>query len=284
MHTCTQGIVSAADRSTQSAGLPGVVLHGLVQSDAAINPGSSGGPWFNALGQVIGVTAAIKTGTQSIGFAVPVSAVRQTVPEMLDVERRCGLTTGLELQFTPPCVVSAVAAGSPAAALGIQPRDVLELLDGKPIQDRYDFDLALLDRRPGEKLRLDWRRQNQSQGGDLVLAARAKPDGAALLKYYYGLTAVPLDPEKAIATGMRVHRGVVVAAVNPGPPYDRLPTPPLPGDVLARINNIRPRDLDHVGFLLDRIKPGEPVHFVFLRVKDHVPTRVDMVLTLTKKP
>jgi hypothetical protein len=58
----------------------------------------------------------------------------------------------------------------------------------------------------------------------------------------------------------------------------------LPGDVLARINNIRPRDLDHVGFLLDRIKPGEPVHFVFLRVKDHVPTRVDMVLTLTKKP
>ena len=52
--------------------------------------------------------------------------------------------------------------------------------------------------------------------------------------------------------------------------------------MLARINSIRPRDLDHVGLLLDRVKPGEPVHFVLLRMKDHVATRIDIVLTLTK--
>ena len=69
----------------------------------------------------------------------------------------------------------------------------------------------------------------------------------------------------------------------PARPYDTLQTPPLPGDVLARINNIRPEDLDHVGFLLDRVKLGEPVHFVLLRMKEHVATRVDMVLTLGKK-
>ena len=50
-HTCTQGIISAAHRSTQLAGLPGVTLHDLIQSDAGINPGSSGGPWFNVLGR-----------------------------------------------------------------------------------------------------------------------------------------------------------------------------------------------------------------------------------------
>ena len=51
LHTCTTGIISAADRTTQPAGLPGVTLHGLIQTDASINPGSSGGPWFNVLGR-----------------------------------------------------------------------------------------------------------------------------------------------------------------------------------------------------------------------------------------
>jgi hypothetical protein len=52
--------------------------------------------------------------------------------------------------------------------------------------------------------------------------------------------------------------------------------------VLARINGIRPRNLEDVGLLLDRVKGGEPAHFVLLRVKDHVATRVDMTLTLRK--
>ena len=56
----------------------------------------------------------------------------------------------------------------------------------------------------------------------------------------------------------------------------------MPGDVLARINNIRPRDLDQVGMLLDRVKPGEQIHFVLLRMKDHEASRVDIVLTLAK--
>ena len=149
-HTCTQGIISAANRSTQSAGLPGVTLQGLIQSDAGINPGSSGGPWFNVLGQVIGVTTAIKAGSQNIGFAVPVSAVRQTMPDMLDAERRYGLATGLDLQLPSPCVVRGVTPGSPAALSGIQPGDILARLDEKPIEDACDFQLALIDRKPGE--------------------------------------------------------------------------------------------------------------------------------------
>ena len=56
----------------------------------------------------------------------------------------------------------------------------------------------------------------------------------------------------------------------------------MPGDVLARINDIRPRDLDQVGMLLDRVKPGEPIHLVLLRMKDHEASRVDIVLTLSK--
>jgi serine protease Do len=282
MHTCTQGIVSAANRSTQSASLPGVVLHGLIQSDAGINAGSSGGPWFNVLGQVIGITTAIRAGTQNIGFAIPVGTLRQVLPDMLDVEHQESLVTGLELQPQGPCAVLAAVPGSPAAAACLQHGDILARLDDKPVDDRCDFCLALLGRKPGETLKLELRRQEKLLRGSLVLGARPKPDGAALLQQRYGLTAVPLDAEKAHATAMRVNRGVVITAVNPAAPYTKLQTPPQPGDVLARINDIRPRDLDHVGQLLDRLKPGDTVHFVLLRMKDHVAMRVDLTLTLNK--
>ncbi len=124
MHTCTSGIISAANRETTPNALPGVILHGLIQTDASINMGSSGGPWFNVLGDVIGVTTALKAGSTNIGFGIPVSAVRHTLPDMLDVERLYGIYTGVNTQALPqePCAVANVAARSPAAAAGIQNR------------------------------------------------------------------------------------------------------------------------------------------------------------------
>jgi serine protease Do len=283
MHSCTQGIISAANRATKSRELGGINLYNLLQSDASVHPGSSGGPWFNALGQVIGVTAAIKTGAPNIAFAVPVSAVRQIVPEILDAERRYNLATGLELQLQSPCLVQAVAAGSPAATAGVEAGDILARLDGKPIEDACDFQLALVNRQPNEALKLEWWRKEQLLSGSLVLAARPKPSGEAILRERYGMAAAPLVADKASSMGLRVNRGVVITAIAPGPPYNQMPNAPAAGDVLARINDVRPRDLDHVGFLLDRVKLGEPVHFVLVRMKDHVATRVDMVLTLGKK-
>ncbi|MGA2032482.1 MAG: trypsin-like peptidase domain-containing protein [Thermoguttaceae bacterium] len=281
-HTCTAGIVSAAGRSVQTTGLPGITLHDLIQTDAGLNPGSSGGPWFNVLGRVIGITTSMQAGSQAIGFAVPVAALREVLPDMLDVERRYGLAVGLELLPMEPCTVAGVAPGSPAAAAGIQSGDILQKLNGKPLDGRCDFHLALVGHRPGDRLQLELWRKDRVLNGLLVLAARAKPDGAALLQQRYGLTAVPLNEAKAHATALRVYRGVIITAVAAGTPYEKLQSPPLPGDVLARINDIRPRNLDHVGLLLDRIKPHEPVHFVLLRMKDHVATRIDITVTLEK--
>ena len=84
--TCTTGVLSAVGRVTAPIGLPGVLLQGMIQTDAAINPGSSGGPWFNAIGEVIGITSAQKRGSENIAFGIPVEAIRHSLPEMLDVE------------------------------------------------------------------------------------------------------------------------------------------------------------------------------------------------------
>jgi serine protease Do len=278
LSTCTTGVLSAVGRATRPSGLPGITLYGMIQTDAAINPGSSGGPWFNALGEVIGVTAAQKMNAENIAFGIPVATIRQTLPEMLDVEGGQGITTGLRLLPSGPCRVTAVLVGSPAAIAGIQQGDVLTKVDLRPLAGRLDWCFELLGRKPGESLKLDFSRGGAPMHTTLVLGNRPKPDGAALLKARYGLTAVPLDKAKADATSLRVRRGVVITEVAKGPPwnYDKLQSPPLPGDVLARIDSIRPRGLDHVGLLLDRIPPKHQVVMVLLRKTGDTVTRVDL--------
>ena len=86
---------------------------------------------------------------------------------------------------------------------------------------------------------------------------------------------------------LRVNRGVAISAVVPGAvPYNKLPGAAPAWGRVGSDQQHPPRDLDHVGQLLDRVRPGEPVHFVLLRVvphgKDRVAVRVDMTLTLTK--
>jgi serine protease Do len=281
--TCTAGILSATGRDAASSGLPGITLHNLLQTDAAINQGSSGGPWFNVLGQVIGVTAAIKVGAQNIGFAVPVDAVRQTLPAMLDAERRYGLVTGIEFRGLEPCTVGTVAAASPAAQIGLKPGDVLTKLDARPLYGRADFELGLIDRKPGEAIKLQLLRKEKLFETSLVPAARPKPNGRALLEQLYGLKAMNLTREKAQVWDLRVRRGVEIIGVT-ADKYSNIAKPPKVGDVLAVINGIRPRDLEHVGFLLDQIKLGEPTHFILLRMDSGQKIRMDMQVTVKAIP
>jgi serine protease Do len=275
LYTCTTGVLSAVGRNVRLADVPGVTLQNLIQSDAAINPGSSGGPWFNAVGEVMGLTTVMRKDSENIAFAIPVAALRRFLPEMLDVERRYGLVTGLEVAADGPCRANAVAPGSPAAKAGIRAGDVITRLGDRPIPTSADFHMSLIGRKPGETLPLQFARDGKSQEASLVLASRSKPDGAALLKKKLGLEAAPLEPSKAKTMGLRVARGVVVTAVESSF-YEKLEHRPQPGDVLARIGWIRPRDLDHVGLLLEKARSKEPLSLVFLRRDADFGTRIDI--------
>jgi len=281
MSTCTTGVVSALARQTSLLDVEGVTLHDMIQTDAAINPGSSGGPWFNVLGEVIGLTASMKRGSQNIGFAVSAASLRKRVPEMLDVQRRYGLVTGLSLAPDSPCRVAEVLPDSPAARAGIQADDLVVKLADNPVPTVLDFHLALIGRKPGQTLAVEMLRRQQPVTLSLTLEARPKPDGAALLEEKLGLTAAPLDHEKVEAMGLRVARGVVVTAVDPDR-YQRVEHPPAVGDVLARINHIRPRDFDHLGLILEKIEPGQQVPVVLLRRQNDTSTRIDMNYVVPK--
>lgn len=128
-HTLTTGVVSALGREVQGYG--GVTIRDMIQTDASINPGNSGGPLLDSGGYLIGMNTMIfsKTGSSAgIGFAVPVSAVRRVVPQVIQTGRV--QVPGIGIEPLPDhyaaragiagVVVTRVFPGSPAQLAGIR--------------------------------------------------------------------------------------------------------------------------------------------------------------------
>lgn len=138
------GVVSALDRTLPAAA--GRALEGLVQTDAAINPGSSGGPLLDAHGTVVGITTAIIPRARGIGFAIPAQTVGWVVAMLLKqgrIERpRLGVAArGVELPAgraialgqSRAVEVLEVASGSPAEQAGLKQGDLALRANGKPV-------------------------------------------------------------------------------------------------------------------------------------------------------
>jgi S1-C subfamily serine protease len=144
--TVTAGVVSALGRSLRSQS--GRLIDDVIQTDAALNPGNSGGPLVSSAGEVIGVNTAIIAAAQGICFATSIDTAKLVVGQLLRHGRvRRGyigvagqntplprrLVRHFELPVESGVRVMSVEAGSPAAAAGIEEGDVLVAWDGKPI-------------------------------------------------------------------------------------------------------------------------------------------------------
>jgi S1-C subfamily serine protease len=156
-HTVTSGIVSALGRSLRSS--VGRMMDNVIQTDAALNPGNSGGPLLDSRGRVIGVNTAIIPGAQAICFAVAVSSAKFVFSQILAhgrVRRAfIGLSAAtvpisrrvarfLDVEQSSATRVSEVRPGSPAAIGGIRAEDLVIGIDGMPIRNVDDL-LRLLD-------------------------------------------------------------------------------------------------------------------------------------------
>lgn len=177
----TAGIVSGKNRASDSpAGWRQV---GMIQTDAALNPGNSGGPLLNAAGQVIGINAqAVSRGFGGIGLAVPINTARRLLPDMIagvTVQHPwLGISGGAlsaqaaetyRLPVSKGIVVNEVMANSPAQAAGLQgmtqtysgdavPGDIITAVDGRPVASVEELSEYLMTRRPGDRVVLTvWR-------------------------------------------------------------------------------------------------------------------------------
>jgi serine protease Do len=168
--TVTVGVVSATDRDL-SAGRNGRLYRDMIQTDAAINQGNSGGPLVNAAGEVIGVNTAIYTesgGSIGIGFAVPARRAVRILDELrtsgtVDRSYYTGMyvnnvdervARALDLDRTRGVLVRDLDPNSPAAEAGVQPYDVIVAIEGEPIDTRDDYVARIYDFRPGDRVQV----------------------------------------------------------------------------------------------------------------------------------
>ena len=147
-HTVTAGIVSALGRTLRSRN--GRLIENVIQTDAALNPGNSGGPLVDSRGRVVGINTAVIAWAQGLCFAVPVNTAKWVADTLIREGRvRRGylgvsahnapvapdVVARLQLPVKTGVRVAAVESGSPAAVAGIRPGDILVALDRAVLED-----------------------------------------------------------------------------------------------------------------------------------------------------
>ena len=187
-NTVTAGIVSGLHREIPGSAAEGQSLVELLQTDAAISPGNSGGAVVNGAGEVIGVSEAYippSSGAVSLGFAIPAATVVDVAEQLRTNGRAEHAFAGIEqtpitpqianqlgLPNTDGAVVLSVVRAGPADQAGMRPGDVLTAFDGKPVRTPEDFLAALRPHRPGDVVTATVRRGTQTQQLSLTLAGR----------------------------------------------------------------------------------------------------------------
>ncbi len=200
--TLTTGIISALGRTLKTGS---GIIDEVIQTDAAINPGNSGGPLLNTRGEVVGINTLIYSQvgeSAGVGFAVPVSAIKQVVPDLLQHGEVLRPWFGVQGQELSPqlaralgdlpvkegFLVEQVESGSSAQRAGIRGGtrrvffrnfhpvivggDILVSLDGKPTRSASDILRIVQDKRPSEKIAIIFYRGHQKIEETIELVGR----------------------------------------------------------------------------------------------------------------
>jgi serine protease DegQ len=187
-NTATAGIISGLGRAIPADGAQGQPLVDLIQTDAAISPGNSGGALVNGAAAVIGVNEAYippASGAVSLGFAIPSATVVSVVDQLLRAGRARHAYLGIEpttltadtakqlgADATGGVVVQAVGEGGPAAAAGLRPGDIIVSIGGTPTPTTSELYQALRDHKPGDKVEVQIIRDGVKQPLKVTLGDR----------------------------------------------------------------------------------------------------------------
>jgi serine protease Do len=271
------GVVSAVARQLKPED-PMVYL----QTDAPINPGSSGGPLVDDGGKVVGINTFIVSqsgGNEGVGFAAPSNIVKNVVQQLRDSGRvRRGvigvraqtvtpmLASGLRLSRNWGVVLSDVLPGGPAARAGLQPGDLVLALDSKPMENGRQFEVNLYRRRLGEQVTLQVERGEQTFSYKVAVVERPDDPERFLdrvtpernLVPRLGILGIDVGAEiMELLPKLRQENGVVVAASSADAPHweERFE----PGDVIHALNGARVRNLEELRASAAKLKPGDAV-------------------------
>ncbi len=252
--TATQGIVSAKGRS-----LPGESYVPFIQTDAAVNPGNSGGPLFDSAGRVVGINAQIYSrsgGFQGLAFAIPLDVALHVKDQIVAHGRvehaRLGVSTqdlsaplasSFGLGSPDGALISSVFPGSAAEKAGLKAGDVITAIDGKPVHVAGDLSSRVGLARPGERMTLSvWRDKANTEVK--VTLGRAEPEraqtAAAGEGATLGMAVRPLAPAELREAGL--DHGLLIEQVSGAAQLAGIE----PGDVLLALDGKPVRNIEQV--------------------------------------
>ena len=185
-NTVTVGVVSATGRSIDTGN--GYQIEDLVQTDAAINQGNSGGPLVNLAGEVIGVNTLVVRGNaggqiaEGLGFAVPVNTAQAVAQQIIEKGYFARPYLGISFQPINPAIaarynlpaqwgvyITRVAERSPASQAGMQEGDIIIKLGDIPIDESHSYVNALFEYNPGDQVTLEVVRGDETTQVEIIL-------------------------------------------------------------------------------------------------------------------
>jgi serine protease Do len=283
-HSVTVGVVSSKGRKIWDAS-----FDAYIQTDAAINPGNSGGPLINASGEAVGISSAVSTEGQGIGFAVPINVARDIIEQLRSRGRVSRGYLGVQLHELEPDLQRLVGARTPRGVLvldvmpgnageaaGLRRYDVITGVSGQEVEDGDHLVRAISSKQPGSSVTLTVLREGRELSLQARLSERAEaeasrdesprpagesvPAGDAL-----GLSVAPLDDAAGTRASLGVpvdRRGVVVKDVfGLSPGSDVL----APGDVVVEVNRQPTPDLPSYRRVVAALHPGDGAYLFVYR-------------------
>lgn len=256
--TVTVGVISALGRSLR---VEGQWYENLIQTDAAINRGNSGGPLLNINGEVIGINTAILSppvgnipfmGNIGIGFAIPINEAKNVLPDLLshgglprgwlgvsmqsldeELAKRYGLKT------TQGALVNCVFKGSPADNAGLTVGDVVLKLNEITIKNKEHLQQMVQNLTPGTKATLGLSHRLEKKSVPVTIKEQTKN---AILKTWRGICVSAITEEiLGDFSYLENKKGVLVSEVSENSPADRQGV--VIGDVVKEINGAAVRDI-----------------------------------------
>jgi serine protease Do len=273
-HSVTVGVVSSKGRKIFD-----VSFDSYIQTDAAINPGNSGGPLINAAGEAIGISSAVTTQGQGIGFAVPINVARTILHQLRTRGRVSRGYLGVQLQEIDPdlqkligletprgAMVVDVVAGGAGERAGLKRYDVITAVSGQEVDDGGRLVHAISSRAPGSPVTLSVYRDGRplsllarlaERGPDAAASAppREDADRAAERGDALGLVAKELDAKTRAELRVPDDRaGVVVEEVRGlSAGADALAA----GDLVVEVNRRPTPDLPAYRRMVASLPPGD---------------------------
>jgi serine protease Do len=276
-NSVSMGIVSAVERQPD----PQRAMV-FIQTDAPINPGNSGGPLVNVRVELVGINTFIITqsgGSEGLGFAVPASMARFIYRQLRNYGRVHRSIVGAVAQPITPLlakalnltqdwgiIVSDVRPGGPAEAAGLKVGDIVQALDGRPIDILARFQAGLFLHRTDQRLQLEVLRNGKKVALSIpVIEEKTEIDPLSELVDpeknripRLGVLGIDINQQTAeLLPPLRIKSGVAVVARTAG--YRSDDTGLLPGDVIHFLNGSPVTGLEELGKRLSFFKTGDAV-------------------------